>query len=383
MNSDKKSIKVLHLINRLVRGGLETWLMEMARNANPDEIKFDVCQIDPQCRIGEYEEEFTELGGKIYGCPLRKNLFSFNRDFRKILIEGNYDILHSHHYYATGYFFKVAQKVSNLKFVAHMHPTVDFKTGQRVAFPRPLYRKVMKKWIYRYSDAILGASEATLDLNWGVRWCNDKKIHFQPNGIDISKFDRDINPSELRKKLNLPLNSKIVLTVGRHVPHKKHIIIPDIAKEVCKVKPDIYFVINGSGPLKNELEEKIKSLKLEDRFRLISGMPDIIPLWKSSDVFLFPSTQEGFGIVVIEAAAASLAVIAREIPGVSEAIRACKNKFMLNMNSSVEEWISATIKALDVGREQINDYVVFEKNFLYTTKKSLSKLMSIYQEVLE
>ena len=383
MEAHNRPIRVLQLLSCLDHGGLETWLMEMVRNRERNKIQFDVCQTDPTMRVGAYEDEFKQLGGHIHRCPLRKNLFSFNRELKKILYDGKYDILHSHHYFASGYFLKVASSVPGLKLVAHMHPTVDFQTGQRVAFPRPLYRKVMKKWIYRYSDAILGASEATLDLNWWEGWMNDSKIHFQPNGIDISKFDRDIDPSELRKKLNLPLNSKIVLTIGRHVPHKKHIIIPDIAKEVCKFRPDVYFVINGSGPLKNELEEKIKSLKLEDRFRLISGMPDIIPLWKSSDVFLFPSTQEGFGLVVIEAAAAGLPVIAREIPGVSEAIRACKNEFMLHMDSSLEKWISATIKALDVGREQINDYVIFEKNFLYTTKKSLSKLMSIYQEVLE
>ena len=241
----------------------------------------------------------------------------------------------------------------------------------------------MKNCIYKYSDAILGASEATLDLNWGENWKQDPKIHFQPNGINIKEFKREIDPMDIRKELNVPFDSKIVLTIGRHVPHKKHIIIPEIAKNVIEKRKDVYFVINGAGPLGDELEKRISELGLNERFRLISGLPSLIPLLKSSDVFLFPSTQEGFGIVVIEAAAAGLPVVARSIPGVSEAIRACKNKLMLKMDSSIQEWADTTLKALEIGREKIDDYDEYEKQFMYTTKKSLNKLLGIYELVLD
>lgn len=375
------SIKALHLINHLSRGGIETWLMEMMRNCSRSVIQFDVCQIAPDLKVGVYEEEFKELGGHIYRCPLRNNLFSFNRDLQQILREGNYNILHSHHYFASGYFLKIASSIPNLKLIAHMHPTVDYQTGQRKAFPRPLYRWLMKKWIYKYSDAILGASEATLDLTWGVRWRENPKIHFQPNGIDLSLFDVKVDTIQVRKELGLPDNSRIVLTVGRHVPHKKHEIIPEIAKVICEKYNNVFFVINGEGPLKNQLQEKIHEIGLTNRFRLVSGFSSLVPLWKSSDAFLFPSTQEGFGIVVIEAAAAGLPVVARRIPGVTEAATVCKNAFLLEPDSSVLEWIQGVQKALDIGRVDVQNYSEFAEEFKFTTQRSLKVLKEIYEKL--
>jgi len=166
------------------------------------------------------------------------------------------------------------------------------------------------------------------------------------------------------------------------VPHKKHIIIPEIAKEVCRQRSDVYFVINGKGPLKDELENKIKRMGLEERFRLISGLPSLVPLWKSSDIFLFPSSQEGFGIVVIEAAAAGLPVIARDIPGVSEAITACNNYILLQKQSSIKDWIQAVLSMLDLGRINIENYDELEKSFKFTTKKSVEKLLRVYEGIV-
>ena len=355
--------------------------MEMVRKIDRRKVAIDVC-VTMQTK-GAYEKDFEQLGGRIHRCPLRKNLFAFARDLRQILQEGQYDILHSHHYFASGYFLRIASKIPGLRLISHIHPTADVASGEWKAFPRPLYRWLMKRWIDCYADAILGASNATLEMIWGPQWHQNPRIHFQPNGIDISEFDINIDPQDIRQKLSLPPESKIVLTVGRHVPHKKHIIIPEIAKEICKQRDDVYFVINGKGPLKDELENKIKQMGLEKRFRLISGLHSLVPLWKSSDVFLFPSSQEGFGIVVIEAAAAGLPVIARDIPGVGEAITACNNYILLEKQASIKEWIQAVSSMLDIGRINIENYDELEKSFKFTTKKSVEKLLSVYEEIVK
>jgi glycosyltransferase involved in cell wall biosynthesis len=241
----------------------------------------------------------------------------------------------------------------------------------------------MKRWIYRYADAILGASEATLELIWGPNWRQDSRFVFQPNGIDISEFEQPVDPVEIRRELGIPSDSRIVLTVGRYVPHKKHILIPEIAKRLCKNHPNLYFVIAGSGPLYGQVEERIRQLGLEERFRLLRGLPSLIGLWKSSDAFLFPSTQEGFGIVVIEAAAGGLPIVARRIPGVTEAASACKNAILLEDKATVEQWADAVTKALAIGRTQINDYKGFAKDFKFTSQKSFDVLSGVYERIMQ
>lgn len=379
MNEVKKQIRVLHLLSHLVRGGLETWLMEMMRYRNPLELQIDVCQISTQ--RGAYEDEFVSLGGKVIRCPLRKNLFGFNKDLRNILRKGDYDIFHSHHYFASGYFLRVASSIPKLKLIAHLHPTADMAHG-RMVFPRPLYQRVMKQWIKRYADAILGASKATLEIIWGPDWQNNPKIHFQPNGINLKAFEREVDSIELRKQLGLEVNSKIVLTIGRHVPHKNHILIPEIAKFICQKRKDVYFVINGVGPLKGQVEQRVSELGLTSKFRFLSGMPDLVPLWKSSNVFLFPSLMEGFGVVVIEAAAAGLPIVAHEVPGVTESAAACHKAILLPVGTSAEKWSESVFEYLDLGRLTGDEYKLHKQNFKFATENSLRCLLGVYNQLI-
>lgn len=384
MAKTKSPLRVLHLLSYLTHGGIEAWLMEMARKSDRSRIQFDVCQTNPSVeKTGDYEEEFRQLGGRVYRCPLRKNLLAFNRDFLKILSDGRYDILHSHHYLASGYFLRVASELPQLQLIAHLHPSVDVFAGQHLAFSRSLYRWLMKRWIYKYADAVLGASLTSLNLTWGPNWRNDKRFYFQPNGIDLTDFEQKVDPEDIRRELGLPRDSRIVVTVGRHVPHKNHRIIPDIAAQICPEHPDVYFVINGAGPLFEEVENRVKELGLEDRVRLVKGFPSIIPLWKSSDLFLFPSLQEGFGIVVIEAAAAGLPVVACRVPGVTESAATCHNATLMEPGATIQQWSEAVKKGLASGRMDIKDYHEFEKEFKFTTKKSLEILLGIYEQTME
>jgi glycosyltransferase involved in cell wall biosynthesis len=240
----------------------------------------------------------------------------------------------------------------------------------------------MKKWIDRYADAIFGASHATLESIWGPQWRQNSRIHFQPNGIDISKYKESVDPKEVRKNLQLPEDCRIVLTVGRHVPHKKHIIIPKIASLICQEYSDVYFVIVGSGPLQSQVEKRVEQKGLQSRFRFLSKVPSLISLWKSSDVFLFPSTQEGFGIVVVEAAAAGLPVVARRIPGVTEAITACHEAILMDLDASVESWAQGVETALRKGKLEIKDYDEFEKKFPFTIRESVDALLKAYRRIV-
>ena len=368
----------MHLLGALVHGGLETWLMEMVRKIDRRKVAIDVC-VTMQ-KKGAYEEEFQRLGCRIHRCPLRKNLSAFAKNLRQILRQGEYDILESHHYLATGYFLRVASKIPHLKLVAHMHPTADMSAG-RMVFPRSLYRRLMKHEINRYAEAILGASVATLDAFWGPNWRDDPRLHYLPNGIDLSLFEEKIDRSKVRTELNLPKNSRIILTVASYAPHKNQIIIPEIATKICQELPDVYFVLNGVGPLRNKVENKVKRMGIEERFRFIGGLPSLIPLWKASDVFLFPSLLEGFGIVVIEAAAAGLPVVAHRIPGVIEAASACHDVTLLSTSSSNNQWCEAIEKALKRGRLTGEEYQRFKKDFKFTSQKSLEELLKVYSQV--
>lgn len=111
--------------------------------------------------------------------------------------------------------------------------------------------------------------------------------------------------SECRRVLNLPLNKKIILTVGNLQTVKGHMHLVDAVQKIVRVRKDILCLIVGAGKLRNTLERQINSLGLDDHIMLAGGKPHSeIPLWiNACDLFVLPSLRESFGVVQNEAMA--------------------------------------------------------------------------------
>jgi glycosyltransferase involved in cell wall biosynthesis len=93
--------------------------------------------------------------------------------------------------------------------------------------------------------------------------------------------------------------------------------------------------------------------------------------------------MEGFGIVIIEAAAAGLPVIACNIPDIKEATSVCNNAILIDVNATVYQWAEAVKEALDTGKLKGEDYENFKRSFQYTTQNSLHNLLKIYNQIAD
>ena len=146
-----------------------------------------------------------------------------------------------------------------------------------------------------------------------------KKISAQVKHLANLFYPRDV--SECRKALNLPLDEKIILTVGNLEPVKGQKYLVEAVRRIVRERKDILCVIVGAGKLRTALERQIRSLGLEDYVVLAGGKPhDEIPLWMNAcDLFVLPSLAESFGIVQIEAMACGKPVVATRNGG-SESI---------------------------------------------------------------
>jgi len=117
--------------------------------------------------------------------------------------------------------------------------------------------------------------------------------------------------------------------------------------ELARRRDNVYFVLIGDGPLRAAVEHAVGDVGLSQRFRFIRGATSIDRFWLAADVFAFPSVNEGFGIVIAEAAAAGLPVIAHDIPGVREAAGACTFAKLLPLETSAARWADAIGEGLD------------------------------------
>ena len=95
-HASKKAVRALHVFGTLDRGGAETWLLDVMRHSARDKIAIDVCAL--RDKVGAYEEEFMELGGRVLRCPLGRDPWRFGRALRRLLMRERFDIVHSHVY---------------------------------------------------------------------------------------------------------------------------------------------------------------------------------------------------------------------------------------------------------------------------------------------
>lgn len=149
------------------------------------------------------------------------------------------------------------------------------------------------------------------------------RVEVLPNGVEpgwLESGDRDRG----RVTLGIPKSAPIALTVARIDPQKGQELIPS----VLAANPDLHGVLVGPITVAGYDERILRAASeagVADRLHLLGGMapesPELADLFAAADVFLLPSRHEPFGIVVLEAWAAGLPVVASDTGGLHELIR--------------------------------------------------------------
>ena len=124
---------------------------------------------------------------------------------------------------------------------------------------------------------------------------------------------------QIRRELGIPLDAKVVLSVGEVNKNKNHKVGIEALAKLNDL--DVYYVICGRGPLMDAHKELAQSLGVSDRVILTGYRTDVADFYKMADVFLFPSFREGLPVAVMEAMASGLPVVATKIRGSSDLVQ--------------------------------------------------------------
>lgn len=144
---------------------------------------------------------------------------------------------------------------------------------------------------------------------------------------------------------------KIILTVSRlnkADAYKGHGSVVEALLQLRSAHPDAIYVVAGSGDGECDLQRLVAKLDLQEHVRFLGRLSDgdVLALYRSSDVFIMPSTKEGFGIVFAEAAAAGLPVIGGNQDGSVDALADGQIGRAINPKS-LSEIVTALNDALD------------------------------------
>lgn len=160
----------------------------------------------------------------------------------------------------------------------------------------------------------------------------EDRIETIPNGVDLARFTPVFDKKQLLTSLGWPHDRPIVLTVGRNHPKKGFDFIPVIARRLVENGINFcwYVVGHESSKLKPAIEENnvdkwvkcIEQVGMSREDRDITVPPDeLVQMYQAADVFAFPSLLETFGMVLIEAMAAGLAVVSTNAPGCRDVVK--------------------------------------------------------------
>ena len=152
-----------------------------------------------------------------------------------------------------------------------------------------------------------------------------------PIGIDDSRWqgNRGEGRRFLGEHFNLPENAFICLTSGRFVRQKGHRCLIEAAWPLTAIYKNLFFVFLGDGPLEAELSRRIKAYDLTERFVFCGLLENHQRAVFGADLYVHPALIEPYGIVLVEAMASSLPVVATRGVGIPEVVAEDKTALLV------------------------------------------------------
>jgi glycosyltransferase involved in cell wall biosynthesis len=174
------------------------------------------------------------------------------------------------------------------------------------------------RWKHRQVDCFIAASEAIRQmlLHDGVPAERTVTVH---EGIDVDHV-LAAPAVDVHAAFFLPHGSPVVGNVAALVPHKGQRHLIEAAHLVVQEVPDARFVILGEGELRDHLERQVRDYHLEKHVKLPGFRIDVLGCVKQFDLFVMSSVTEGLGTSLLDAMAASRAIVATTAGGIPEIV---------------------------------------------------------------
>lgn len=344
MGSGQEPIRILHIVGRMDRGGIETMIMNLYRNIDRNKVQFDF--LAHYGREAAYNEEIRALGGRIYEMPALKDethvyywrLFEYMTALNKFFKEHQeYKIIHGHMTNTAAIYMPIAKKYGVTCRIAHSHNTRG-KAGLS-----GIVTDILQKPVYKNATDWFACSKAAAFWFYPKKAVEAGKVTVLANAVNAQKFRYSL---EMREKMRreLGVEGKIVIgCVARFRPEKNHIFLIEVLQEILKKEPNTVLVFAGEGPTETEAKRKAQELGLQDKVIFLGMRTDIPDVLQAMDVFTLASLWEGLPVTGIEAQAAGLHCVVSD--GVTNEMNAIEMVEFLSLDAAKKEWADKLISA--------------------------------------
>ena len=263
-------------------------------------------------RLEQFKTWITEHNGKWFNLPSTRRPFDFKGNGKalqrviELINENHYDFIHCHTPLGS-VIGRIAAHRTHTRIIYTAH---GFHFYKGAPLKNWLLYYPIERFLSRWTDVLITINKE--DYERASSKFHARKTMYVPGiGVDTEKFaakQSEEKRIQKRAEIGVPSDAIMMISVGELIPRKNHIVA---VKALQQLPKSYWYVIVGKGELGSEF------LELDNTGRLVvlGYRTDVSDLLWSSDLFLFPSLQEGLPVALMEAMAAELPCLVSKIRG--------------------------------------------------------------------
>ncbi|MEM0106783.1 MAG: glycosyltransferase [Candidatus Micrarchaeaceae archaeon] len=309
-----------------------------------------------------------------YSIPIYPN-------FKQLKFLKETDIVHAHTPLFMGLYALMLAKGNRLPIVGTFHTLINDNKAMEAYISSKMIKKLAKRYSWAYLRFFYNSCNAVIAPSAPIKQLLEKKgitnVYDVANGIDMKKFNSNVNGKKERESLLGGNFEKIILYIGRISKEKRLEVLLKVAKRTKDKR--LLFAIGGAGPALKYYQALAKKYMLNNVKFLGFIENEMLPkYYKASDVFCIPSTFETQGMVALEAMAVGKPVVGADKLALSNLIENGKNgeKFKPNDFIECERKIEKVINNI------ANYNQMVETAKFYSIEKTVDRLLNIYNNLL-
>jgi glycosyltransferase involved in cell wall biosynthesis len=255
--------------------------------------------------------KLREIGVPVYSLPLKHSLDFFSVwALRRLSEQLRADILHAH--VARDYLIAAAARGKTRRLVLTRHLLL------------PISRSPLHRACFGRVDRFIAVSQSVKEVLIRHPGIDSGRVVVIPNGVPLEHFRASSESLAFRERLGIPRDAKVVGIVGQISPHKGHEDLVEAAARLSPHYPNMIFLAvgeeSGDGSFIRKLRSQIIQKGLEKNFFFTGFSEDVPSAMGLLDLLAVPSWEEPFGLVILEAMAAGIPVVATDVGGPREIV---------------------------------------------------------------
>lgn len=381
-NEELSAMRMIHVVGDSKWGGGGSIILALAAMARDMGWDVDFLATDPLC-----QEKARASGLRIIDLdvihrdiqPLRDltGLFALYRFFR----QNRYDLVHTHTSKA-GFVGRIAARLAGIPAVVHTAHSFSFHE-ESTWLERSVY-VLLERIAARFCDTIVTVSNYHRAWALKLNIAEPSRIVAIPNGV----ADRPAIPTDTRARIrqacSVTPDELLILVAGRLAAGKGlEYLIDALPQVAAQTKKQFRVVLAGDGPLRSELETRVKAKQLDNIVTFLGFRDDVQDLLTACDAVAMPSLHEGMSMSLLEAMAAGKPIVASGI-GSNLEVTADGLAAFIAPPKNCEALVGAIIALLEnpeqaIGKARIARHL-FEEN--YTVERMVSGYRGVYEELM-